>query len=178
MSAFDSLATTYDDDFHTAVRLRNIYVQIVQARLLGHFQPNTHILELGCGTGADTAFLAKHDISVTATDISDKMLTVAQTKASQYPQIQFQKLDLNQPEKTKLDIQFDGVFSNFGPLNCVAELNQLAIWLAARMKPGAIAGFGIMSPFCIWEMAWHSLHGDFATAFRRLQKAGKIHDRE
>lgn len=173
MSAFDPLAATYDNDF-TNSPIPNYLRNIVHQRLTHHFQPKTHILELGCGTGEDAAFLAKKDIFVTATDVSQEMLAQAQQKASDYPQIRFQYLDLNQPQTTNFDRQFDGVFANFGPLNCVADLGQFAGWLAKQIKGGSIVGFAIMSPFCLWEIAWHSLHSDFSTAFRRLKKQAKF----
>jgi SAM-dependent methyltransferase len=65
--------------------------------------------------------------------------------------------------------RFSGVFSNFGGLNCLDDWRPLAAWLAERIQPGGIAAFGIMSPFCLWEIGWHSIHGDFNTATRRLR---------
>ncbi|MBI5671403.1 MAG: class I SAM-dependent methyltransferase [Chloroflexi bacterium] len=67
-------------------------------------------------------------------------------------------------------LSFDGVFASFGPLNCLDEWRTLAVWLAARVKPGGVAAFGVMSPLCLWEMAWHGAHGDFRTAFRRWRQ--------
>ena len=29
--------------------------------------------------------------------------------------------------------------------------------------------FGVMAPFCIWELLWHGLHGDTQTALRRIR---------
>lgn len=65
--------------------------------------------------------------------------------------------------------QFDGVFSNFGPLNCINDWRPLASWLAGCIKPGGTAAFGVMSPLCIWEFAWHGLHGEWHVATRRFR---------
>jgi hypothetical protein len=67
-------------------------------------------------------------------------------------------------------ILFSGVFANFGVLNCLSDLRPIATWLAERVQPGGIAAFGVMSPLCLWELAWHGLHGDLRTATRRLRK--------
>jgi hypothetical protein len=64
----------------------------------------------------------------------------------------------------------DGVFSNFGALNCLDDWRSLAEWLANCIKPGGIAAFGVMSPLCLWELGWHGLHLDFRTATRRWRK--------
>jgi ubiquinone/menaquinone biosynthesis C-methylase UbiE len=65
--------------------------------------------------------------------------------------------------------QFDGVFSNFGVLNCVQNLSLLAVTLARLLKPGTPLVLCVMGRFCAWETAWYITHGNLRKAFRRLR---------
>lgn len=167
--AFDPLAASYDSTF-TDTQIGGYLRGIVQSRLTQHFTVGSHILELGCGTGEDALWLANRGFRVTATDVSEGMLATARAKCSGHPTIQVQHLDLRRLTDDSLPVAFDGVFSNFGPLNCLSEWRTLANWLAQRVKSGSIVGLGVMSPFCFWEPLWHGLHGDWRTATRRWRK--------
>ncbi len=171
--AFDRLAPTYDSDFtHSPIarRLRDR----VHERLARHFHAGDHVLELGCGTGEDALRLAERGVRVLATDASAAMLETTRAKVAGHPLVDVEHLDLKavveaQHAAPQQTAPFDGVFSNFGPLNVLDDWRPLAAWLAERVKPGGIAAFGVMGPLCLWEMGWHGLHGDFSTAFRRLR---------
>jgi SAM-dependent methyltransferase len=169
MSAFDVLAPDYDDAF-THSTIGSALRQRVHHRLLSHFHAGDHVLELGCGTGEDARTLSQHGIQITATDASAGMLEVARRKNADQPLIRFAPLDLQQPALPHhSENPFDGVFSNFGALNCLPSRRPLAAWLADRIRPGGVAAFGIMAPCCLWEIIWHSLHLDGQIAFRRLR---------
>jgi hypothetical protein len=64
---------------------------------------------------------------------------------------------------------FDGAFSNFAPLNCVADLRPVARGLARLLKPGAPAMLVVFGVFCPGEMVTELLRGRPQNAFRRLQ---------
>lgn len=162
--AFDPLAPGYDADFtYTAVgrwlRAR------VQTRLLAHFQPGDHVLELGCGTGEDALALANMGVYVTATDVSRAMLAETARKTAHTGRVTPVPLDLR--ALPALAGQFDGVVSNFGALNVLDDWRPLAAWLAARVRPDGVLALGVMGRFCLWESLWHGLHGDLDTATRR-----------
>jgi SAM-dependent methyltransferase len=174
--AFDPLASTYDADF-THTQIASYLRGRVHSRLDQHFHPGDHVLELGCGTGEDALYLAGRGIHVLATDASEGMLAAARQKTAGNPLVQVEHLDLQTVgtpfwASTPLPNvnMFNGAFSNFGPLNCLFDWKPLAQWLAEHIKPGGVAAFGVMSPFCLWEIGWHGLHGNFKTAFRRLRK--------
>ncbi len=181
LQPFDPLAPTYDASFtHTAVG-RSLRTR-VWTRLDQHFQAGDTVLELGCGTGEDALHLAGRGVHVLATDSSAAMLAVTQAKAQGNPLVEVMTLDLQHltPESGRLALSlavnsggavsdhFDGAFANFGPVNVLADWKPLAGWLAEQVRPGGVVGLGVMGPLCLWEMGWHSLHGDFRTAFRRL----------
>lgn len=167
---FDALASTYDSDFTQSPIARYLRGR-VHERLAQHFHTGDHVLEIGCGTGEDALWLAGRGVRVTATDSSAAMLDVTRAKVAAHPLVAVEYLDLTQIAKSppQQDAQFDGVFSNFGPLNVLDDWRPLAAWLAECIRPGGVAAFGVMGPLCLWEMGWHALHGDFGTAFRRLR---------
>lgn len=49
------------------------------------------VLELGCGTGYFTVTIAEKSQSLLATDLSDTLLAVAETRMRDYPDVTFQK---------------------------------------------------------------------------------------
>jgi hypothetical protein len=67
---------------------------------------------------------------------------------------------------------FDGVFSNFAGLNCVADLHSVAGDLARLVKPGGRAVLCVFGRICLWEILWYSVHGQFAKAWRRMRSGG------
>jgi SAM-dependent methyltransferase len=182
--AFDSLAAAYDDSF-TKTQIGRYLRQQVHTRLEGHFHAGDHVLELGCGTGEDALRLARRGVRVTATDVSEGMLRVAREKTRGNPLVSVERLDLRSltlpldPLSIPTGLPsvvhgegklFDGVFSNFGSLNCLNDWRPLAVWLADRVKPGGVAALGVMSPLCLWEIGWHGLNLNFKTATRRLRQ--------
>jgi hypothetical protein len=63
---------------------------------------------------------------------------------------------------------FDGAFSNFSGLNCVADLNRTARDLAGLVTMGAPVLVCLSTRFCLSEMIWYLLHGQVRKAFRRF----------
>jgi SAM-dependent methyltransferase len=166
MTAFDSLAPTYDDDFtHTPLGL--ILRRRAQARLQRFIKPGIHVLELGCGTGEDAQWLGEQGISLIATDASPRMRELARAKTLHFPHVQVEALDMNMPPTDWPKIQFDLVFSHFGALNCVDDVGPLVNWLIPRVKVGGHVCLMVMSPSCLWERLWYTARGDLRKAFRR-----------
>ncbi|MBC8099557.1 MAG: class I SAM-dependent methyltransferase, partial [Armatimonadetes bacterium] len=166
---FNPLAQTYDHDFTDAPIARWLRGR-VQARLTQHFPPGARVLELGCGTGEDAAYLAARGVRVLATDASPAMLDAARRKNQASALVDYALLDLAHLPEADWG-QFDGAYANFGVLNCLADWRPLAAWLAARIVPGGVIAFGVMSPYCAWEVAWYAAHGDFRTATRRWRRS-------
>src|SRR5579863_2880952 len=89
------------------------------------FHPGDRILDLGCGTGADAAHFAARGTVVHATDPSPRMIEVAARRGG------FTTAVLPAEGIATIDQSFDGAISNFGALNCVADLPPAARALAA-----------------------------------------------
>lgn len=164
-TSFDRLAPTYDRDFTADVIARHLRER-VHTRLNHLTHSGDTVLELGCGTGEDALTLARHGVNVIATDASEGMLEAARNKLADQPRVTLDVLDLNDLHNDIPSVNH--AFSNFGAANCVHDRHALAAWLAERIPSGGKIAFGIMSPFCAWEIGWHVLHADFRIAFRRL----------
>ena len=135
------------------------------------FEPGAQILELNCGTGEDALFLAQHEVSVVACDASEEMIkTARQRMQSEDPKapIEFKLLPTEHLWKLHPGELFDGAFSNFSGLNCVADLHQTARDLAGLVTMGAPVLVCLSTRFCLSEMMWYLLHGQLRKAFRRF----------
>jgi SAM-dependent methyltransferase len=62
---------------------------------------------------------------------------------------------------------FDAVFSNFGAVNCVPDLERCVADVAALLRPGAPLVFVVMGRHVPWEWAWFLARGAWRKAFRR-----------
>jgi ubiquinone/menaquinone biosynthesis C-methylase UbiE len=166
--AFDSLAETYDDTFtHSLIgrAQRDAIWNIVRQT----FKPGDHILELNCGTGEDALFLARIGASVFACDASERMISVAgERHAREAPQslLRFEALAIERIGELQYR-HFDGVFSNFSGLNCVADIGAVAQQLSALVKPGARMLLCLSSRICLWESLWFLTRAQPGRAFRR-----------
>ena len=138
------------------------------------FAPGQRVLELNCGTGEDALHLGSRGVEVVATDLSAEMIRVARGKvvrAGLQGRVRAEQLAVESLHE--LDAAaFDGVLSNFGGLNCVANLPAVAEALAARLRPGATALLCLMGPLVPWEWVWFLARGEPRKAFRRLTRGG------
>ncbi|MGP0020861.1 MAG: class I SAM-dependent methyltransferase [Candidatus Sulfotelmatobacter sp.] len=171
---FDAIADRYDETF-TSSLIGEAQRAAVWRKLEKTFRPGDYILEIGCGTGVDACFLAERSIRVAACDCSPQMIDVA-TRRIQQRNLQKLVRPFVMPAEdiTALpaDELFDGVFSNFGVLNCVEDLKGVASGLARLLKPGAIAVLCWMGPCCAWEIGWYLAHRSRDRAFRRFHSGG------
>lgn len=173
-TAFDPLARQYDSGF-TDTGVGRALREIVWSAAADSFRSSQRVLELGCGTGEDAVHLARMGIKVTATDASAEMIRVAQEKARRLTgiePIELHRVPMEGIASSLRDRSFDGVFSNFGAINCVSDLPALASSLAGLLTPGAPLVWVIMGRRVPWEWLWYLMRGDTRKAFRRFQKQG------
>jgi ubiquinone/menaquinone biosynthesis C-methylase UbiE len=167
--AFDSVAEQYDDHFTRSV-VGRAQRDAVWQKVVTTFSPGQHVLELNCGTGEDALFLARHGISVTALDASKQMVLQARRRReleAPHSPIRFELLPTEDLAELSDAPLFDGVFSNFSGLNCVPDLAAVVEQLSVRVKPGAPLLLCLSTRFCLWEILWYLLLGNFRKAFRR-----------
>jgi SAM-dependent methyltransferase len=170
---FDPLASAYDLEF-TDTPIGRFMRRAVWRRMDARFQPGQRVLELNCGTGEDAAHLALNGVRVFATDEAGEMVGLAAAKTARLglsDLVTVRKLSLEDLSLLEGEM-FDGALSNFGGLNCVADLAVVARSLAAVLRPGATAMLCVMGPLTPWEWLWFLSHGQPAKAFRRLNRGG------
>jgi SAM-dependent methyltransferase len=173
-AAFDGMADEYDSQF-TATALGSVLRGMVWERYEHCFTGREHLLEIGCGTGEDAVFLARRGHRVFATDASEKMVRVAQHKAALAgvaDRIQFRCVPLENLGAELAGMTFDGMYSNFGALNCAELLQTLAAELAPQLVAGAPLVWVVMGRHVPWEWAWFLARADIRNAFRRWRRGG------
>jgi ubiquinone/menaquinone biosynthesis C-methylase UbiE len=170
--AFDRLAPTYDAlASGEAFRLQRRQTHDLLSRWI---RPGFRVLEIGCGTGVDTEFLARLGARVVACDPSDEMLSRTKRRLAvaglgdragilscglqDLPQF----LDaLDHAEG------FDAIVSNFGALNCVASLHPLGAIGCRHLRAGGAIAIGLIGRTCLWETLYFTARRDPARARRR-----------
>ena len=157
--AFDRLASEYDALVGGEI-FRHLRARTHQA-FVRRFGPGARVIEIGCGTGLDTCFLASHGVRVLACDPSEEMVSrslrrLAHANCEDYATVLpcgLQELApfldaLAEPEG------FDGIISNFGALNCVKDLAPLGALAKRYVKPGGVVILGLMARTCAVEVLY------------------------
>ncbi|HEY9130288.1 MAG TPA: methyltransferase domain-containing protein [Dyella sp.] len=162
--AFDSVAADYDGprgNNELIQRMRQTLWDTVHAEL----PVGSRLLDLGCGTGLDALEFVQRGYHVVATDWSPQMVERTRARAAAAGQeghlvarhVGIQELD-------KLDGEFDGIYSNFGPLNCAPDLSKVAAECARLLRPGGSMVFSVIGRICPWEVGHYALRGRFRRA--------------
>lgn len=172
--AFDRLAPAYDmlvsgDSFRHQRRQTH-------AAFRRWLRPGLRVLEIGCGTGVDTAFLAGMGVRVVACDPSEEMLSRTKRRLDKVgvgDRVGILPCGL-QDLPTFLDALdhaegFDAVVSNFGALNCVPSLEALGAIGRRHLHPGGTMILVLIGRSCLWETLYFVARGEAAKAARRRQ---------
>ena len=98
---------THADDL--ARRYERADVSAVQQQLLNTFPPGSRLLEVGCGSGRDAAFMAAHGYDVLAVDGAPEMLAAA---VAHHPELAGRTRTVLLPDglSSQLGV-FDGIYS-------------------------------------------------------------------
>lgn len=168
--AFDDLAPDYDASF-TSTPLGSALRALVWSRLDQVLGGARRVLEIGCGTGEDAIRLAKRGTRVFAIDASAAMVQIAADKARAQgcaDRIEVRCQSMEALGSTLTGERFDGTLSNFGALNCTADLPRVVGDVAAHLEPGARLLWVLMGRYVPWEWGWYLLRAQPQKAWRRL----------
>ena len=156
---FDRFAATYDETW-TNSPVGRLQRNAVWRNVAGLFRAGDYVLDIGCGTGEDSLWLAGKGVEVTAIDASEGMVLAARRRG-----VNAQVLGVENVHQ--LSRQFDGALSNFGALNCIESLDRLRPALMKAIRPGGKAALCLIGRFCLWETLVYVVQGRFGKAARR-----------
>jgi SAM-dependent methyltransferase len=170
--AFDRLAPSYDtrtggEAFqHQRRQTHEAFTRWLPA--------GCRVLEIGCGTGVDTDFLARGDRRVIACDPSAEMLSLTRRRLEHGTGVDRAGLlpcgleDLPRfLDALDHGEGFDAIVSNFGALNCVRSLSPLAAIAGRHLRPGGVIVVGLLGRACLWESVYFAARGRPVEAARR-----------
>ncbi len=166
-AAFDSLAARYDA-LWTHAPIGRAQREQVWDCIDPLFHSGEALLDIGCGTGEDAAHFASRGLRVHATDASGEMLRHAAARGGFTTELV--RAELLSPGIAT----YDGAVSNFGALNCVGELRDVAASLAAALRPGARLAICVIGSFCLWEVLHYSARLQFGKALRRVSRPSVV----
>jgi ubiquinone/menaquinone biosynthesis C-methylase UbiE len=117
------------------------------ARTRSYLKATDHLLEIGCGTGSTALQLAPSVAQITATDISAKMLAIAESKltADAPNNIDFLQVPVMKPLAAG---PFDAICA-FSILHLLEDLPASLTHLKSQLKPG---GYVISKTACVGDM--------------------------
>ena len=166
-AAFDAAADGFDARFGAWLSVA-AQRRAVRRALADAFPPGSRLLEIGGGTGEDAAWLCRRDRSVLLTDPSPTMVRLAARKLGGDAVIALpaERLD----RLVESGMLFDGAFSNFAALNCVAELAPVGESLARLVRPGGKVALVLFGRFSPGEILVELARGRFRNAIRRFRR--------
>jgi SAM-dependent methyltransferase len=171
--AFDGVAAAYDRSNAanpTLCDMRSRARQAVEAIAA----PGARLLDLGCGPGSDAEHFAARGYRVTAIDWSPAMVSEARRRlraAGLSGRVDVQHVGIHEVDRlAPHDARFDVAYSNFGPLNCLADPDAAARMIARRLRPDGVLVASVIGRICPWEIAVHLARGRLARARVRFRR--------
>jgi ubiquinone/menaquinone biosynthesis C-methylase UbiE len=161
------------DEYENGNEILKWMRSITHNHVMRHLKHDDIILELNSGTGIDAVYFGTKGYRMHCTDISEGMIRKLGEKVNRLNLnnfISYQILSFTELEKLE-NKSYDYIFSNFGGLNCSADLSSLFSQFIKILKPGGKVTLVLIPPVCPWEIGV-IFKGKFKTAFRRLKKGG------
>ncbi len=171
--AFTRQSAHYDEDDKKNPILADMRGQ-VREHVEKFLNSGDRILELNAGTGLDAIYFAGKGHRVHATDLSDGMIEVIKRKINDhqlYSRLTCQQCSYDQLDELNLG-RFDYLFSNFGGLNCIRDLDNVTRHFTSILKKNGYATIVVMPMVSLWELL--SVFKGNTRAFRRFNKNGTM----
>lgn len=171
--AFSRKALVYDafgENHENLNRMRRKFYAHIQNVM----PPGGRLLEINAGTGQDAVELVNRGFRIHATDFAPGMITQIEVKVERLrlaDRLTVQTCSFTELEKVDGG-PYDGLYSNSGGLNCIADLSVVTRGLPGLLKPGARVTWVIMPKICPWELA--VIPKDRRVGTRRLHRGGVL----
>ena len=169
--AFDGVAAGYDQSNAANPTLCQMRARVREA-VETHVARGAHLIDLGCGPGGDAEYLARSGYRVTAIDWSRAMVDEARrrlTGAGLADRVDVLHAGIHEIDQLA-PVQFDAVYSNFGPLNCVDDLGAAAHLIARRLRSGGVVIASVIGRVCPWEIGLYLARGRWWRAAIRFRR--------
>jgi SAM-dependent methyltransferase len=177
--AFDSASEEYDftighNFINTWIRKRSLDV------LTSYIRPTDLLLEVGCGTGAETTRIARLADSVVAIDISPKMLEALEAKArakgldGKIHSMRLAAGDVSQVAPLLGGRKANVAYSLNGALNCEPRLPDFVRGVHSLLAPGGYLICSVRNTICLGEMLSHALVLQFEKATPRKKQPSMV----
>jgi SAM-dependent methyltransferase len=147
--AYDAIAAGYDRQLEGDQWMRDV----LWGHYLRRFRPGQRLLDVSCGSGLDSCFLAGRGIQVTGIDISPGMIGELRAKAQRLGvrgHLDIHVMDLaglaSWPHQS-----FDGIVSAFAGLNSTPDLSAFSRDAARLLRPGGRMVLHLLNRFSLWE---------------------------
>lgn len=137
--AYNQWAAQYDSNQNKTRDLEGISLRTVLASI-----PFAHCLEIGCGTGKNTVWLAQQAVRVTAVDFSEEMLAKAKEKITS-SNVAFLQADITLPWQLESN-RFDLVSFSL-VLEHIEDLEPVFREATRVLQPGGSLYLGELHPF-------------------------------
>lgn len=146
--AYDALAADYDRLVEEDFWMR----QLLWDRYLRTFPPGSRVLDVACGTGLDTLFLARAGMITAGIDASPGMVEQLRAKAERAGL----SIETRVGDATELsawpDGAFDGIVSAFAGLNTM-DLERFAAEAERVLRHGGRMLLHVLAPAGVWSIA-------------------------
>jgi ubiquinone/menaquinone biosynthesis C-methylase UbiE len=167
-AAYDGIAAQYD----ALVEEDHWMRRVLWAHYTAVFSPGAQVLDVACGTGLDTLFLAERGMQVTGIDVSPQMIVQLQAKAQQRrleDRITVQVEDIAALH-TWPAARFDGIISAFAGLNTVRDLDAFAAAARRVLRPQGRMILHVLGPADVWTQLGLIARGQWGAARSRWQR--------
>jgi len=145
MSPFNALARSYNALWTETPRGRDQRTAVWR-EIDGLFRVGDRVLDLGCGTGDDAVHLASLGVDVFGIDAAPQMVEIARSRGVNASLMAIEDLSGAGPRPA-----LSGAISNFGTLNCIADLGPVAAQLARLIQPAGPVAICLMGRFCFTD---------------------------